>query len=108
MGIVFVYITAGDKTEARAIGRELIEANLAACVNIFDPMNSMYRWQGEVHDEQETVLIAKTTEEKIAALQDKVLDIHSYDCPCILVFPVSAGHAPYMAWIKDQVRGEVT
>jgi periplasmic divalent cation tolerance protein len=52
MGIVLVYMTAGDKTEARAIGKALIESNLAACVNIIDPMNSLYRWEGKLQDER--------------------------------------------------------
>ena len=105
MGITLVYMTTGDKEEARAIGKALIKSNLAACVNIIDSMNSLYRWEGKLQDDQETILIAKTTQEKIEDLKKKVVSIHSYDCPCILTFPVSDGHAPFMTWIKDQVTG---
>jgi periplasmic divalent cation tolerance protein len=107
MGIVLVYMTAGDKAEAGAIGKALIESNLAACVNIIDNMTSLYRWEGKLQDAQETVLIAKTMEEKIRDLKEKVVSIHSYDCPCILIFPVSDGHGPFMSWIEDQVDSGV-
>jgi periplasmic divalent cation tolerance protein len=104
MGIVSVYMTTVDKTEARVIGKALIESNLAACVNIIDNMTSLYRWEGKLQEDQETVLIAKTTEEKIRDLKKKVVSIHSYDCPCILTLPVSDGHEPFMNWIKDRVN----
>jgi periplasmic divalent cation tolerance protein len=103
MDIVFVYMTAGDRIEARKIGKALIEMKLAACVNIIDSMTSLYRWKGQVQEDQETVLIAKTTMEKIAALKQKVVELHSYECPCILAFSVSDGHEPFMRWIKAQV-----
>ena len=90
MGITLVYMTTGDKAEARAIGKALVESSLAACVNIIDQMNSLYRWEGQLQDDQETILIAKTTQEKIEDLKKKVVSIHSYDCPCVLTFPVSA------------------
>jgi periplasmic divalent cation tolerance protein len=103
MGIVWVYMTATDTAEARKIGKALVESDSAACVNIIDGMLSIYRWKGEVQEDREVVLIAKTTAEKTAQLKKKVVEIHSYDCPCILVFPVSDGHAPFLQWIEDQV-----
>ncbi len=55
-----VYITTGSKQEAKSIGRSLVEEKLAACVNIVDGMESIYRWEGEIVEDQETILIAKT------------------------------------------------
>jgi periplasmic divalent cation tolerance protein len=103
MGVVWVYMTAADMAEARRIGKTLVELHLAACINILDAMRSIYRWQGNIQEDQEVILIAKTTDEKVAALKKKVAEIHSYECPCVLVFPVSDGHAPFIRWIEDQV-----
>lgn len=103
MSVVFIYVTAKDKAEARAIGRHLVQARLAACVNIFDGMNSMYYWEDELQDDQEAVLVAKTTEARLPELIEAVKERHSYDCPCIVGLPVSAGNPAFLDWIADQV-----
>jgi len=79
MEINFIYITAGSKDEARTIGRELVQSRLAACVNIFDNMNSLYWWDGKLQDDQEAVLIAKTTADRVPQLIKTVKALHSYD-----------------------------
>ena len=101
--IQLVYVTTGDKAEARRIGMALVESRLAACVNIIDQMNSLYRWEGQIQDDQEVVLIAKTTENNVPALKEKVKAIHSYECPCIVCMPVTDGYGPFMQWIREQV-----
>lgn len=103
--IRFVYMTCTDKNEARKIGRALVESRLAACVNILDPMESLYWWDGAVQNDQETVLIAKTTREKVPELKKQVISLHSYECPCIVCLPVDAGHEDYLDWIRTQVSG---
>lgn len=100
----FIYMTAGSKDEARKIGRELVAARLAACVNILDNMNSFYRWQGEIQDDNEVVIIAKTTEDRVPALIEKVNAMHSYDCPCIVAIPVSGGNPAFLDWIAAEVK----
>jgi len=107
MKICFVYITAGDGNEARSIGRVLVESNLAACVNIMEGMTSMYRWDGRVQEDSEVVVIAKTTAERFHALKEKVIEIHSYDCPCVIAFSPADGHAPFMDWIGEQVKKDI-
>ena len=101
--IHLVYITAGDKAEARQIGMALVESRLAACVNIIDQMCSLYRWEGRIQEDQEVILIAKTTQKNIPALKEKVKAMHSYDCPCIVCLSVTDGHGPFMDWIREQV-----
>ena len=96
-------MTAGSRKEAETIGRELVGAKLAACVNIISGMNSIYRWRDELQVDEEVVMIAKTTSSKVDALIDKVKSIHSYDCPCILQLPVSGGHQPFLDWIAGEV-----
>ena len=97
----FIYMTAGNKDEATKIGKELVTSRLAACVNILDDMNSFYLWQGEIQDDREVVMIAKTTEERIPQLIEKVRSMHSYDCPCIVSLPVAGGYQPFLDWIAD-------
>ena len=104
MSINLIYMTAGSRKEAEKIGRELVGAKLAACVNIIGGMNSIYTWQGELEMDEEVVMIVKTTSGKTEALIDKVRSLHSYDCPCILQLPVAGGHQPFLDWIADEVR----
>jgi periplasmic divalent cation tolerance protein len=101
--IQLVYITTPDKAEAKKIGRALVESRLAACVNIIDSMNSIYRWEGQIQEDQEVVLIAKTTEKNLPALKDKVESMHAYEIPCIVCLPVAGGHEPFLQWIREQV-----
>lgn len=102
MGAVLIYMTAGDAAEARKIGRALVEERLAACANLMDGMTSIYRWQGEICEDAETVLIAKTTEALAPALTARVKALHSYDCPCVVVLPIKGGHAAFLDWIAEQ------
>ena len=103
MTVNFIYMTAGSKDEARRIGKELVVSRLAACVNILDNMNSFYMWQGEIQDDTEVVIIAKTTEDRVPALIEKVKALHSYDCPCIVAVAVSGGNQAFLDWIVEEV-----
>jgi periplasmic divalent cation tolerance protein len=98
-----VYMTAGDMAEARRIGRALVEERLAACVNIIDSMRAIYRWGGDLQEDAEVVMIAKTVESKVSRLVARVTALHSYDCCCVLAFPVAAGNPPFLDWIAAEV-----
>lgn len=102
MNTCFIYVTTKDKAEARSIGRYLVQSRLAACINIFDHMNSMYFWKDEFQDDQEAVLIAKTTEQRVPDLIEAIKNRHSYDCPCIISLPISGGNPDFLRWIEDQ------
>ncbi len=104
MEVNFIYMTAGDTEEAKKIAGELVASGLAACVNILDNMNSVYMWQGEIQEDSEVVLIAKTTRARVPQLVEKVKSIHSYDCPCIVSLPVLDGHQPFLEWIEAEVK----
>ena len=108
MNINFIYMTAGSKDEAKKIGKELVASRLAACVNILDNINSIYRWDGEIHNDTEVVMIAKTTENRVPELVEKVKSMHSYDCPCIVSLPVLGGHQPYLDWIAEEAKEQST
>ena len=104
MNVNFIYMTAGSKDEARKIGSELVNSKLAACVNILENMSSIYMWQGEVQNDREVVMIAKTTEACVPQLIEKVKSLHSYDCPCIVSLPVSGGNPAFLDWINEEVK----
>jgi periplasmic divalent cation tolerance protein len=104
MAVNFIYMTAGSKAEAQKIGNALVKSQLAACVNILDNMQSIYRWEGKLQQDSEVVLIAKTIESLVAQLIEKVKSLHSYDCPCIVSLPISDGYPPFLDWIQSEVK----
>ena len=104
MEINLIYITTGNKDEAVMIGKALVNDRLAACVNIIENMHAMYMWDGKLQDDNETILIAKTTKKRVTDLIEKVNALHSYDCPCIVSLPVSDGNPAFLKWIADEVR----
>lgn len=105
MSASFVYITASNSDEATAIGRDLVGKQLAACANVHSSITSIFRWEGKVQEDQESVLILKTTEDKVEALTARVLEIHSYDCPCVVALPIVSGHQDFLDWIAVETKG---
>ncbi len=99
-----VYMTAGSLAEARQIGQLLVTERLAACVNIIEGMHSIYRWEGELQQDREVVVIAKTTRERLPALIDAVKARHSYDCPCIVSLAIDGGNPAFLEWIGREVE----
>lgn len=105
-----VYITAKDKTEAKSIGRAIVEERLAACVNIIDGMESIYRWDDKIEEAQECILIAKTPYHNVKELTERVKEMHSYDCPCVISVQLTEqeGNEEYQRWLlKNSKRQEI-
>ena len=101
----WVYMTCGSLDEAKKLGQILLEKNLAACVNILDGMRSLYRWEGAVQEDQETVLIAKTRHELMDELTETIKSNHSYECPCIIELPIDGGNPEFLQWIVSETKG---
>jgi len=102
---VVVLVTCGSAKEARRIAKAAVEQKLAACVNILDArVQSIYRWKGKVESAREFLLVMKTSRRRVAALQKKIEQLHSYDVPEIIALPIVAGSRGYLAWIADSVR----
>ena len=97
-----IYMTASNDAEARTIARILVQERLAACVNILAGMRSVYRWEGEIQEESEIVLIAKPRRDRVPALTDRVTEIHSYDCPCVVAIPIDGGNPDFLDWIDAE------
>jgi periplasmic divalent cation tolerance protein len=91
-------MTAGSQEEASRLAEMLVGAHLAACVQILPQMESVYRWQGEVHRAPEFLLLAKTTAACFNELEREVRALHTYDTPEIIAVPVSA---PYIDWLTS-------
>jgi periplasmic divalent cation tolerance protein len=106
MPVMFVYVTAADVTEAKTLGRKLVEEQLAACANILPGATSIFRWQGKVEEAEEVVLILKTTEQKLERLIERAKSLHSYDCPCIEALPVVEGNRDFLEWVVRETGGD--
>jgi periplasmic divalent cation tolerance protein len=102
MSVAFVYITVKDATQAAAIGHSLVDERLAACVNIFAGMLSICRWEGEIEEAGEVVVIAKTREDVVTRLIERVRHLHSYACPCVVSWRIDQGHQPFLDWIEKE------
>ena len=86
------------------LARKLVEERLAACVNQIPGVRSVYRWEGKVVEDEEVLLVIKTTEERLAALMKRVPELHPYQVPEVLALPVAQGHPPYLAWLAEVTR----
>jgi periplasmic divalent cation tolerance protein len=102
MDFRLVYMTASSREEARKIGRALVEERLAACANVIDGMESTYWWQGQLTEDREAVLIAKTRAELLPALTERVKALHSYSVPCVVALPILAGNPAYLDWLAAE------
>ena len=98
---VVVLVTASSAEEAARIGRALVDERLAACANVIGPIRSIYRWQGAVEEADEHLVVLKARAAEVSALEVRVRALHSYEVPEVLALPVTAGSAPYLAWLAD-------
>ncbi|MFK8251373.1 divalent-cation tolerance protein CutA [Ancylobacter terrae] len=100
-----VYTTWPSLVEAEAAGRAIVGDGLAACVNILPAGVSIYRWQGEVERVEEVVMMFNTRWELAEQVEQAVRARHPYELPSVLVLPVLAGEAGYLAWIAAETTG---
>lgn len=101
---ILVLTTAGSKDEARKIGRALVERLLAACVNIVPQVGSIYRWEGEIEEAEEWLLIVKTTRAAFDRVRSAILELHSYDLPECICVSIEDGSLEYLSWIGQSVK----
>jgi periplasmic divalent cation tolerance protein len=103
MEFVMVLTTLPGDADVDAFARTLVNERLAACVNVLPPMQSTYRWKGSVETAAERQLLIKTRAAGVAALEQRVRELHPYDVPEFLVIPVDGGSAAYLAWLNESV-----
>jgi periplasmic divalent cation tolerance protein len=98
-----IILTTAGKEDAALIARALVEEHRAACVNIAG-VTSFYRWEGEFCEDQEQLLIIKTTRDRADAVMGRIREIHPYELPEMIMLQVAGGYPPYLQWIRDEVR----
>jgi periplasmic divalent cation tolerance protein len=101
-GHTLVMITAGDREEARRIARHLVGTGLAAGAQIL-PIESLYRWQGALVEDDEWLMLVKTRRERFEAIRSVVDEMHSYVVPPVLMIEMDEASSPYLAWIDENV-----
>ncbi len=101
---ILIYTTFAAPDEARRVGRALVEARLAACVNIFPGMTAIYEWQGALEEDGECAMLIKTRRGLQAQVLDEAKRLHPYDTPALLVIGIDAGGSDFLAWIVAQTQ----
>lgn len=99
-----VYVTAADEAQAAVLATTLLERRLIACANLLPGMRSLYRWGDRVQDEPEVAMLLKTSTERVDAVIAAIEELHPYDTPCAVVWPIEAGSAPYLRWVVEESR----
>lgn len=100
--LVLCYVTAPSRDAALEIARTVIGERLAACANVLPAMTSIYHWKGQILSDDECVLLFKTRRGLAAALSERIVALHSYECPCVVFVPIVAGSAPYLDWLLTE------
>ena len=101
---VVILVTTASLRESKKIARHLVEAKLAACVNISQPIQSIYRWEGKIADEKEFQLFIKSTRDLFPEIKAAISKIHSYHTPEIICLPIIDGSRNYLQWVGDSVK----
>ncbi|MGH9338992.1 MAG: divalent-cation tolerance protein CutA [Acidobacteriota bacterium] len=91
---------------AEKIANQLVEERLAACVNIIPKLTSVYKWKGEVEHASEHLLIIKTVERRLNLLMKRLKELHPYEIPEIIAFPIEQGYLPYLEWVVSETSDE--
>lgn len=99
-----ILCTTDSLESAKQLARSLVEKKLVACVNIVPNMTSVYSWQGEVHEDQEWLLLIKSTEQRFSDIKSTISAIHSYDSPELISLNIENGLPDYLQWIQDSVK----
>lgn len=102
--ISIVLVTVGNEEEAAKIGRTLVEEKLAACANMVPRIRSIYSWKGSIYDEQESLLFIKTRTSLFPALRNRIRELHSYEVPEIISFPIAHGLPEYLDWVVGETK----
>jgi periplasmic divalent cation tolerance protein len=98
-----VLVTTPDRETALMISRELVRLRLAACANMF-PVHSVYRWEDEVMEEGEHIVLLKTRYHDFQEVKQAILELHPYEVPCIVGYDIDRGHDPYLDWIRESTE----
>jgi len=104
MSELVFFVMMGNYEEAKKLARTLVELNVAVCVNIVPNIHSIYEWKGNIEEDEEYLLLIKTTEEKSDTLIEEVKKRHSYEVPECIGFKIDKGLPAYLQWIRNVVK----
>ena len=102
MDATLLYVTAGSREEALRLGRVLVEKRLVACANVLADSTSIYRWEGDLQEDAEAVMILKTRAALVDEVTTEIKGLHSYDCPCVVAIPIEGGNTEFLKWINKE------
>lgn len=102
--IFVVFCTCPDLETARRIAHDLVAGSMVACVNVVPGLRSIYRWNGSVNEDEEVLMILKTTGDRLEAARARLVELHPYDVPEFVALAASDGHDPYFQWVADSTR----
>jgi len=103
-GYIQVVTTTEHKEDAERIARTLVEARLAACVQVLGPITSTYRWKGAIETAQEWQCVAKSRDHLFARIDEAIRGVHPYEVPEILAVPITAGSQAYLEWLGRELK----
>lgn len=103
MEFYMVLTTVSEVEKAEKIGEKVVKERLAACANAIPRIKSIYRWKGEVKNEEESLLLVKTTDEKLNELKARIEELHSYETPEVLAMPIESRTEDYLEWMRKNV-----
>jgi periplasmic divalent cation tolerance protein len=101
---VVVLVSVGNLKEARKIARGVVASGLAACVTVSGPVDSVYRWQGQIDSSRERLLVIKTSREAFRELEAAIRRMHSYAVPEIVSLPIIDGSRDYLEWLDQSLK----
>ena len=101
---ITIYSTFKNKEQAHEVARALVLHKLAACVNIIPVVESVYSWQGKLESSTEAAFIAKTTKKLFAEARNLIVQMHSYEVPCIVSYEINEGFEPFLGWIEKETQ----
>jgi periplasmic divalent cation tolerance protein len=99
---LLILCTCPDEATARIIADQLVDQQLAACINILPGLTSVYQWQGKRESAEEHLLLIKTTTEAYQALEQAITELHPYELPEVIAVPITQGLSGYLQWIEQQ------
>ena len=104
MNYAIIFTTVSTKEEGYAIANELVQNKLAACVNIVPKVHSVYDWEDQIQNDEELLLLIKTTKERERDIYHTVESLHSYDTPELITIPIDHGSRKYLQWLENSVQ----
>lgn len=104
MPAFITYVTCPDVKEAKSIAKALLELKYCACANILSPHTALFVWEEKVQEEQEVILLVKSSQNTLKQCQELIKEKHSYDIPCVMSWPIEDGNPDFLQWIEQSCK----